>query len=59
LRHAPTSAEVENWLRLYRNLHGDRTQGGDDEGEVPGTPGERAWRGLVTAMLRSPRILIY
>ena len=57
--YAPDAPEVENWLRLYRNLYQDRTQAGDGEDQVPGTQGERAWRGLVTAMLRSPRILIY
>jgi hypothetical protein len=59
VRHATDAPEVENWLRLYRNLYQDRTQGGDGEDQVPGTQGERAWRGLLTAMLRSPRILIY
>ncbi|HWP65545.1 MAG TPA: hypothetical protein VNO26_06510 [Candidatus Limnocylindria bacterium] len=59
VRYAEEAPEVENWLQLYRNLHRDRTQAGDGENQVPGTPGERAWRGLVLAMLRSPRILIY
>jgi hypothetical protein len=59
VNYAPDAPEVENWLRLYRNLYQDRTQAGDGEDQVPGTQGERAWRGLVTAMLRSPRILIY
>ena len=58
-RHAETAPEVDNWLRLYANLYGDRTQGGDGEGQVPGAAGERAWRGLLVAMLRSPRLLIY
>jgi hypothetical protein len=59
VRYATTAPEVDNWLQLYRNLYGDQTQGGDGENQVPGTAGERAWRGLLVAMLRSPRILIY
>jgi hypothetical protein len=57
--YAADAPEVDNWLQLYRNLHGDRTQGGDEEDQVPGSAGERAWRGMLVAMLRSPRILIY
>lgn len=59
VRYGASSPEVDNWVQLYRNLHGDRTQGGVEEGNVPGTAGERAWRGLLVAMLRSPRMLIY
>jgi hypothetical protein len=54
-RHAPDSPRVDNWLTLYEGLYEDTTQSDD----VPGTQGERAWRGLLTAMLRSPRILLY
>jgi hypothetical protein len=54
-RHAPDSPRVDNWLTLYEGLYEDTTQSED----VPGTQGERAWRGLLTAMLRSPRILLY
>jgi hypothetical protein len=35
------------------------TQGGTGTNQVPGTQAERAWRGTLVAMLRSPRILIY
>ncbi len=55
----PASAEVTSWLQLYQALWMDTTQGGTGGGQVPGMPGERAWRGLLTAMLRSPRILLY
>src|SRR6185503_13160413 len=51
--------QVTAWLRLYRNLYDDRTQSGTNSGQVPGTQGERAWRGLLVAMLRSPKILLY
>jgi hypothetical protein len=59
VHYAETAPEVENWLQLYRNLHRDRTQAGDGEDQVPGAAGERAWRGLLLAMLRSPKILVY
>jgi hypothetical protein len=59
-QHAdPGSAEVTSWFQLYRALFTDGTQGGTGSGQVPGGPAERAWRGLLTAMLRSPRILLY
>jgi hypothetical protein len=58
-RWAADGPEIDNWFRLYRNLHGDDTQAGTGSNQVPGTPGERAWRGTLVAMLRSPRILIY
>jgi hypothetical protein len=54
--NAPT---VDAWLQLYRNLYGDSTQGGTGYLQVPGAQGERAWRGLLTAMLRSPKIILY
>jgi hypothetical protein len=54
-RAEPGSAVVTSWWQLYRALYNDTTQ----SGQVPGTPGERAWRGLLTAMLRSPKILLY
>jgi hypothetical protein len=56
---AATSPQVDGWLRLYRLLWEDRTQGGTNSGQVPGTQGERAWRGVLVAMLRSPRLLLY
>jgi hypothetical protein len=59
VRYTDTAAEVDNWVQLYRNLYRDHTQAGDGEDQVPGAAGERAWRGLVLAMLRSPRILVY
>jgi hypothetical protein len=58
-RLAPDSPQVDAWLRLYRSLHADRTQAGTSSGQVPGTQSERAWRGLLVAMLRSPKILLY
>ena len=33
------------------------TQAGTNSNQVPGTQGERAWRGMLMAMLRSPRIV--
>jgi hypothetical protein len=58
-RVAPDAPEIGGWLQLYRNLFDDHTQGGTNPGQVMGTPGERAWRGLLLAMLRSPKILLY
>jgi len=58
-RWAPDSPEVNNWFRLYRNLYADETQAGESSNQVPGTQGQRAWRGTLVAMLRSPRIVIY
>jgi hypothetical protein len=57
--YAPDAPEVDAWFALYRALHADRTQGGTGFRQVPGTQAERAWRGLLTAMLRSPQILLY
>lgn len=58
-RVAPNAPQVDVWLRLYASLHADQTQGGTEGGQVPGPPGERAWRGMLTAMLRSPKIVLY
>ncbi len=58
-RYAIDAPEVDNWFTLYRNLYRDGTQAGTNGNQVPGTQGERAWRGTLDAMLRSPRILIY
>ena len=58
-RVATDAPQVTGWLQLYRSLFADRTQGGTNPGQVMGTPGERAWRGLLLAMLRSPKILLY
>ena len=58
-RYATDSPEIGNWFQLYRNLYRDTTQAGTGGNQVPGTQGERAWRGTLVAMLRSPRILIY
>jgi hypothetical protein len=55
IRYGVHSPEIDNWFQLYTQLHRDRTQASD----VPGTPGERAWRGVLVAMLRSPRLLLY
>jgi hypothetical protein len=58
--HFATDApEVDNWVQLYRNLYADTTQAGTGSNQVPGTPGQRAWRGTLVAMLRSPRIITY
>jgi hypothetical protein len=54
-RVAVDSPQVSAWLGLYRGLYFDTTQ----MGAVQGTASERAWRGLVVAMLRSPRMLLY
>jgi hypothetical protein len=58
-RWAPDAPEVDVWFQLYRNLYRDTTQAGTGSNQVPGTQGERAWRGTLVAMLRSPRILVY
>ena len=58
-RVTPDSPSVNIWYQLYAALHADQTQGGTNSGTVPGTAGERAWRGMVTAMLRSPKIVLY
>jgi hypothetical protein len=50
---------VTVWFNLFRALYEDRTQGGTGTNQVPGTQSERAWRGLLTAMLRSPKIALY
>jgi hypothetical protein len=57
--YATDAPDVDNWFTLYRNLYRDGTQAGTNGNQVPGTQGERAWRGTLVAMLRSPRILIY
>jgi len=56
---APDSPQVDVWYQLYASLHADETQGGTSSGTVPGSAGERAWRGMLTAMLRSPKIVLY
>ena len=58
-RYATDAPEIDNWFMLYRNLYRDTTQAGTGSNQVSGTQGERAWRGTLVAMLRSPRILIY
>ncbi|MFN8545625.1 MAG: hypothetical protein U0807_15665 [Candidatus Binatia bacterium] len=58
-RVAPDTSTVDVWVDLYRNLWADTSQGGTGSNQVPGTRGERAWRGLLTAMLRSPHMLLY
>ena len=58
-RVTPDSPQVNVWYRLYASLYADETQGGTSSGTVPGSPGERAWRGMLTAMLRSPKIVLY
>ncbi len=58
-RVAPDSPQVNVWYQLYRSLHTDDTQGGTTGGTVPGDSGESAWRGMLTAMIRSPKIVLY
>jgi len=58
-RVATDSSVVSTWVTLYRNLYNDTTQGGTGRNQVPGTQAQRAWRGLLTAMLRSPRMMLY
>jgi hypothetical protein len=52
---ATSSPQVDAWMQLYRALYADTTQ----SQSVPGVAGERAWRGLLVALLRSPRIVLY
>jgi hypothetical protein len=58
-RVTPDSPQVDVWYQLYSSLYGDETQAGTGFGTVPGDAGERAWRGTLTAMLRSPKIVLY
>jgi hypothetical protein len=58
-QYTTDAPEIGNWFQLYRNLYRDTTQAGTGTNQVPGTQSERAWRGTLDAMLRSPRILIY
>jgi hypothetical protein len=58
-RVTPDSPQVNIWYQLYASLYEDETQGGTNSGSVPGNAGERAWRGMITAMLRSPKIVLY
>lgn len=55
VRWAAADPHIDVLHRLYTALHADRSQAA----VVPGTPGERAWRGVLVAMLRSPRLLLY
>ncbi len=57
--YATDSAAVNAWFTLYTQLYNDVSQGGTGSGKVPGTRTERAWRGVLVAMLRSPRIVLY
>ncbi len=52
---ATDDPRVDGWFDLFRALYADRSQ----PSLVLGTPSERAWRGLLTAMLRSPHLLLY
>jgi hypothetical protein len=51
----PSDPQVDVWFDLFRALYADQSQAS----LVPGTPSQRAWRGLLTAMLRSPQLLLY
>ncbi len=55
VRWSTDDPHVDVLHRLYTALYADRSQAS----VVPGTPGERAWRGVLVAMLRSPRLLLY
>lgn len=57
--YAPDGQYVTVWFNLFRSLYRDETQTGEDEDDVQGTQSERAWRGVLMAMLRSPKLLIY
>ncbi|HLK10326.1 MAG TPA: hypothetical protein VKW76_03000 [Candidatus Binatia bacterium] len=58
--HLATNApQVDVWFALFKALYADRSQSGTNSNQVPGTQSERAWRGLLTAMLRSPQLLLY
>ena len=50
---------VDVWFDLYSNLYADQSQTGTGTQQVPGARGERAWRGLLIGMLRSPRLILY
>jgi hypothetical protein len=52
---ATSAPQVDTWMQLFRALYADSTQ----PQSVPGSASERAWRGLLVAMLRSPRIVLY
>jgi hypothetical protein len=56
---AADSSQIDAWFQLFGNLYRDTTQAGTGSNQVPGTQSERAWRGTLVAMLRSPRILTY
>ncbi len=51
--------QIDVLMQLYRSLYGDTTQSGTGNGQVAGTQGQRAWRGVLVAMLRNPRMLTY
>jgi hypothetical protein len=55
----PDDPEIDVLMQLYRSLYGDTTQSGTNQGQVAGTPGQRAWRGVLVAMLRNPRMITY
>lgn len=50
-------AEATTLFTLYRNLFSDGTQT-TGQNQVPGSASQRAWRGVLIAMLRHPRILL-
>lgn len=56
---AADDAQIDPLVTLYGRLWSDRSNAGDGYGAVPGTRAERAWRGVLVAMLRSPRLLLY
>lgn len=51
--------QIDVLMQLYRSLYGDGTQAGMNQGQVAGTAGQRAWRGVLIAMLRNPRMITY
>jgi hypothetical protein len=57
--HPADGPYVDVWWNLFQSLYQDGTQSGEEEDDVAGTRSERAWRGVLIAMLRSPKLLIY
>lgn len=51
--------QIDVLMQLYGSLHRDMTQAGTSQGQVAGTQGQRAWRGVLIAMLRNPRMITY
>lgn len=59
VRWSADGSDTSAVFQLFRALYDDRSQSGTGQNQVPGTQSERAWRGVLIAMLRSPRMLLY